>query len=335
MYKGVLIHKVSYLEYYLEWIARGFGEETWTPVELNTQIPAHYTFQTIRSAQTLLFFYDRIDHRMHLFPNIPIIGIIIPVFAHMPDGPNEQLQEDQTHDLLNVFFREYTKHFYCPIIALVINGEKSLENSPYSNRDWWTQRVFSRPSEKQIDIPQFAVIECSIHDIKQMPFLLADCLELHHQTIINHNQTSRLPHPHIPNVTFRLENLGSVEGASIGFVEDCLEGLMDGETPFKIWIDLLKLGTHHYLHDNVKLRLLSDHLNSDGTNPFHVYLEYEGCAFDSMMAFQEPISIDDFQKRLNSTWRTHIDITLDMTFEEAKEKLNQVVQRVKYGKLEE
>ena len=338
MYKGFLVHITRKEEFYLDLLATCFGREQWTSVILPDNYSNLWDYPALHSAQTLFWFTSTININVKPIPMMPLVGIIIPVFLD-EEFAEWLVSPTSASDAIYFYIRSFSQYYDCPIFLLVIHGAEIALPSSYVDIDWWSENVFINLPRRVLETPQFIISECLHGNRDAVPNLIAESFNLDPNDLINNSPSNRLVHPHFPAVQIALENLGCGYDASIRFVEDCLAGLLPTEIPFRIWITVLESGITHYPYDEYKLTIGGDYWKRPKlTQPertVHAYLEYEGCAFDSMMAFQEPVSIYDFQKRLNSTWRTHIEITPDMTLDDAKEKLNQVVQRVKYGKLEE
>lgn len=60
---------------------------------------------------------------------------------------------------------------------------------------------------------------------------------------------------------------------------------------------------------------------------YHSYIEYNHMAYDNHYAFAKPIPITEYQQNLKSSWRDSVEITSQMTLEDAELAFTQLIER--------
>lgn len=254
-----------------------------------------------------------------------ISAIVMPIF-NFSDSINrrEEYVYFQTKYLMSAI-QLMSGVFRLPIIILCLNDESAEPFADFSDDEWWIlpkyrAKLKDDPSESDYMLELKNNLYLLEHNIGDIDFPTTFFELLHHISKPKVAQSSRIRLeagafviPHLENVIIQHDHIGTGKTAAYGFVMDCLKGLSGKSHGFRIWIDAVESAEPAY----------------------HLYVEYEGLAHDGLMAFQRPMNTVEYQSSLNSTWRTYIDITPEMTLDEAKEKLNDIIQRIKDGVLEE
>ena len=259
-----------------------------------------------------------------LYP-FSISAVIVPIFNVKESASLREEHNFFLRKLVSWAIHSSHKKHQLPVIVICLNDEGAEPFADFSDDEWW---ILPKYREKLSDDP--SKLEY-MRELKNNLYLLehnigdADFPTTFFELLRNISapqaaQSSSIwldsegfVIPHLENVIIQHEHIGTGKGAAYGFVVDCLKGLSGKTQQFRIWIHAVESPEHAY----------------------HLYVEYEGLAHDGLMAFQRPMNTVEYQSSLNSTWRTYIDITPEMTLDEAKEKLNDIIQRIKDGVLEE
>lgn len=88
--------------------------------------------------------------------------------------------------------------------------------------------------------------------------------------------------------------------------------------------ELLSPYSHEHSLDMIRKQL------AQGDAAYHVYVEYQGLVYDSFIAFKAPISLEEYQSKLLSTWRRSFEVKPGTTMTEAEEALAELVCQAKY-----
>lgn len=361
MYRGIVFGNGMRDKEMTDWLSRGF-DKPWTKILLPHFRDLYAVdYVDLLCFGEMLFFNTDLNSLGSIFHfPVPIVGTIVPIVNHMIEEEtiwSHQKTYSQRSEHSAVLSRVMNMYRYYgqPVVLLIINGNDPPTTSEDHRSDWWDVAVWQDvlQSSNNSKIP-ISVVECSIDQLEEFPYLIGKVLQLRPEHFVDDRSSSHIPHPSLPNVTIDPTNLGIETDMPQQFVEECLTQLMPTHINFRIWVDVVESSfsdsseSDHQSYEtadykrgalgfrifdrNVLLAIASlphQYPKRSYHPAYHIYLEYEGCVFDGLMAFQRPMDTVEYQARLNSTWRTHIDITPQMMLEELITTLRTLLGQIK------
>lgn len=289
-----------------------------------------------------------------------------------------------------------------PLTIICINMDNTERFADFDNPSWWKtskwieyeNRIESNIGNEEIRrksdfvYRNIKVIELNISDLENSHVNLIDLLDLNNSQEVYSTNGDELLYFPLENLYIKYVHIGVGPKASVGFVKDCIQGLMQRDRTFKVWVDAAVVPNvdegqlngaykiwlerqpknqvrpegfyehmfaqyelpHEYSkamnHDEYRLAyndtILSQPAYEPTENPtnfyhtyqliaaYHAYLEYEGMVYDSMMAFNQPIPISEYQAKLSSSWRKSFEVSPTTTIDEALAVLDALIEQAKY-----
>ena len=369
MYKGIIVYDPisNYDNPYSHFLSSGFQKD-WSDITLPHQLPDHCDTEILCSGELFLFYWRSMSFTPSLDAPVPIIGFVVPVHTNSAQERHDRTYSSIVYQLMNLSGSRYSP---TKVLILVIDSKDPPDGDEFRGTDWWDEDDFWKGARHTNHLRNISmtIATIGVDELEKIPDLIAEHFCLSKSTVFDEQPTSKIKHPYLPNVEIDPTHLGVGVDASLHFVEDCLEGLIPTQIPIRIWIEATpttiydRQATYNetwYRVQNDKLGYITDELTSILAKPnifplsddlvdeidhetrgvwrvepaYHVYLEYEHIAYDGMLGFQNHLAIEAYQHHLASGWFTTIDITPDMTLDEAKTALHEAVRRVKRGILD-
>ena len=361
MYKSIMIYDAQYRDHTMGYFENAFQKE-WINVTLpDNDITRQANVDMFCSGRTFFHYWYSMSFRATFLVPAPMIGIVVPIVTNL----SSSFSDSSFHSLRYSIDRRRS-YYEVKVLVLVI------DEGDLTHADWWSEDyVWEAFTDEQKQNIPISIATVNINELEKMPSLIAKHFHLADATVLDATPYSKAQHPYLPNVWFDPKHLGIGDEASLHFVEDCLDGLIPTRIPFRIWIEAMPIESYDrnatytdlkwragrtknklgYIIDKwitpiafPKVVPLSDDLGEEIDHEtrgvwrvepaYHVYLEYEHIAYDGMLGFQNHLAIEAYQHHLASGWFTTIDITSDMTLDEAKSALHEATRRVKRGILD-